>query len=113
MIKKSPCAEILSRRDSEKMGFSVKHELAFRRNGLVVPVAQILIKDNAHSLFEIICDLFAIGIDALQNIYCHFQPLGSFGHGDEFLGNLHRVKYDTLAGARHVRKQSVFNRVVL
>lgn len=76
-------------------------------------MAQLVIEDDAHSLLEVICDLFAIGIDALQYIYRHFQSLGSFCHSNKFLSNFHRVEYDTLASTRHVSKQAVFNRIVL
>jgi hypothetical protein len=71
------------------------------------------IEDDAHVFKKVGRHLFAFDVDPAEHLGCHLQPSGRFGLCHELPGDLHRVKRHALAGARHMGKQSVLDRVVL
>lgn len=82
------------------------------RNGLVVPKGKEVIKPNSHG-FEEICGAFITRrINSRQNINRHFQSCGRFRLLPELLGNGGRMKNNTSASPRNMRKQPMFNGVM-
>ena len=80
--------------------------------GPVVPAGQMRIEDDSH-VFEKVCrDFFAFDVDPAEHLGRDLQPGARLGLCHELPGDLHRVKRHALAGARHMGKQSVLDRVV-
>jgi hypothetical protein len=94
----------------------VKNKFPFSRafgNGTVVPLGQVIIKDDFHVLFEIGRVFAPRCIHLVQNPYRHAQARRGLRPFDEVLCDIHGVKDYPLAGARDVRKYPVFDRIVL
>ena len=58
-------------------------------------------------------ELFACGVDSLQEIDGHVQPRCGFCFLHEQFGNRDGMKDDALAGASYMWEQSMFDRIML
>nr|WP_232229766.1 hypothetical protein [Polaromonas glacialis] len=72
----------------------------------------MFIEDDTHIFKKVCRDFFAFDVDPAEYLGRHLQPCGSFGLCHELPGDVHRVKRHALAGARHMGKQAVIDRVV-
>ena len=81
-------------------------------NGAIVPLGQMIVKDNFHVVFEV------RGVFASSVIYLLQEPHGytQTGRGlrpfDELSRDIHGMEDHALARMRDVREHSVFNRIV-
>ena len=83
------------------------------QDGAIVPARQMLIEDDTHVFQKVCRDFFACDVNPAEHLDRHRQPSGRFGLLHELPGDVHRVKRHALAGARHMGKQAVLDRVVL
>ena len=79
----------------------------------VIPLGQVIIKDDFHVVFEI-GGVFASGlVHGLQEPYCHPQTGRGVCPFDKLPRNVDRMEDHALAGPRDVREHPVFDRVML
>ena len=94
----------------------VKNKFPFSRafgDGTVVPLGQVIIKDNFHVLFEIGRVCAPRFLHLVQTPYRHAQARRGLRPFAAMLCDLHGVKAHPLAGARDVRTSPVCARSVL
>ena len=85
----------------------------FQWRGPIVPLREVLIKDDSHVFQEIRGALFSDLVDPCQNINTHFQTRTGFSLLHEVFGYGEGMKHHTLASTGNVWKQPVFNGIVL
>ncbi len=109
----SPRASMPARDDAKEL---VKNKFPIScafGNGAVVPLGQVIVKDDFHVLFEI-GGVFAPGlVHLVQHPHRHPQAGRGLRTFNELPRDVHRVEDHPLAGARDVREHPVFDRIVL
>src|SRR5207244_3069391 len=75
-----------------------------RGNGAIVPLGQVIVKEDFHVLFEI-SGVFAPGlVHLVQHPHRHAQASRGLRPFDALLRDVHRVEDDPLAGASDMRE---------
>lgn len=82
------------------------------RNGAVVPLGQVIVEEDFHGGFEVLSYLAAGGVDPFQGADRDSQSGAGFGAFDELFGDFHPMEDYSLAGAGHVWKHAMFDRIV-
>jgi hypothetical protein len=82
-------------------------------NGAVVPLGQVIVKDDFHILLKISGVFASSLIHRVQHPYRHLQAGRGVRPLNELPRNVHRVEDHSLAGAGDVREHLVFDGIVL
>ena len=87
--------------------------VAFGRNGTIVPYREFFVEADFHGFEIIIWVAFLEWVVARQDLNGRSQSLSGAGSCHGLAGDFDGGQQQALAGARHVRKETVFDGVVL
>ena len=86
---------------------------SMQRDGPVVPLTQIIVKNNSDGSFIIIRDLASSLVDFIDDVDHNFEPSASSCSFQQGLHQSMTGKNDALHGPRQMRKNAMFNRIPL
>ena len=82
-------------------------------NGSVIPLWQNLVKDDRHGLLEALGNFAASLVKLVKEFNGDSKPLLGLGLSHELANDLKTLENDALTSPSHVRKERMFNRIVL
>jgi hypothetical protein len=85
----------------------------FGRDGTIVPGGELLVEADSGGFLVVLGGFFSSRVFAGKDIYGRGQPGFRVRAGHRLAYNLQRGQQQTLAGSCHVRKEAMFDRIIL